>query len=120
MPRNILPHIVIRPRVYYYHPRYLYRPRALYGEPVATSEVQCSRHRSSTTRPIVPPSHVFVQTSIHRTIITPVSYPFPAMKDSLNYSRNDSTSAFFGHHAHLSIGRTVTRCSEMPDGWNFL
>src|ERR1700679_3274132 len=87
MPRNILPHLVIRFRVYYYHLCYLYRPRALYGEPVATSEVQCSRHRSSTTRPIVPPSHVFVQTSIHRTIITPVSYPFPAMNDSLNYSQ---------------------------------
>src|ERR1700679_1177536 len=87
MPRNILPHIVIRPRVYYYHPRDLYRLRALYGEPVATSEIQCSRHQSSTTRPIVPPSHVLVQTSIYLTIITPVSYPFPAMHDSLNYSQ---------------------------------
>src|SRR6202789_509951 len=104
MPRNILPHIVIRPRVYYYYPRYLYRPRALYGEPVATSEVQCSRHRSSTTRPIVPPSHVFVQ-NFH-----PSHHNYPSF---LSFSRderlpqlfsNDSTSAFFGHHAHLSIG----------------
>src|ERR1700679_940818 len=87
MPRNILPHIVIRPRVYYYHPRYLHRPRALYGEPVATSEVQCSRLRSSTTQPTVPSSHVFVQSSTYHTMITPVSYPFPVMNDSLTYSQ---------------------------------
>src|SRR6202789_527576 len=104
MPRNILPRIAIRPRVYYYHPRYLYRLRALYGEPVATSEMQCSRHRSSTTRPIVPPSHVFVQSSTYRTIITPVSYPFPRDERLPQLFSYDSTSAFFGHHAHLSIG----------------
>src|ERR1700679_2823544 len=104
MPRNILPHIVIRPRVYYYHPPYLYRPHALYGESVATSEVQCSRHRSSTTRPIAPPSHVFVQTSIHRTIISPVFLFFSRDARLPQLFSDDSTSAFFGHHAHLSIG----------------